>query len=131
MIAIDTNVLVRLFVYDDIEQTKKVRALFDSYADDAQSVWLSDIVLIELVWVLKRSYNSPVSEICNALRALTKNATVCIESHDLMSEALVLYEQGPAGFADCLLAVKARRAGCDALHTFDKKIKALPGVKVL
>lgn len=131
MIAIDTNVLVRLFVYDDIEQTKKVRALFDSYADEAQSVWLSDIVLIELVWVLKRSYNSTVSEICNALRALTRNATVCIESHDFMSEALGLYEQGPAGFADCLLAVKASHAGCDALRTFDKKMKALPGVKLL
>ena len=131
MIAIDTHVLVRLFVDDDIEQTKKVRALFDSYADDAQSVWLSDIVLIELVWVLKRSYNSPVSEICNALRALTKNATVCIESHNLMAEALVLYEQGPAGFADCLLAVKARRPGYDALRTFDKKMKSLPGVKLL
>ena len=131
MIAIDTNVLVRLFVYDDIEQTNKVRALFDSYADEAQSVWLSDIVLIELVWVLKRSYNSTVSEICNALRALTRNATVCIESHDFMSEALGLYEQGPAGFADCLLAVKASHAGCDALRTFDKKMKALPGVKLL
>lgn len=131
MIAIDTNVLVRLFVYDDIQQTKKVRALFDSYADEAQSVWLSDIVLIELVWVLKRSYNSTVSEICNALRALTRNATVCIESHDFMSEALGLYEQGPAGFADCLLAVKASHAGCDALRTFDKKMKALPGVKLL
>ena len=131
MIAIDTHVLVRLFVYDDIEQTKKVRALFDSYADDAQSVWLSDIVLIELVWVLKRSYNSPASEICSALRALTKNATVCIESHGFVSEALVLYEQGPAGFADCLLSVKANHAGCNALRTFDKKMKSLPGVKLL
>lgn len=131
MIAIDTNVLVRLFVYDDIEQTKKVRTLFDSYADEAQSLWLSDIVLIELVWVLKRSYDCPVSEICNALRALTKNATVHIESHHFMSEALLLYEQGSAGFADCLLAVQARHAGCDALRTFDKKMKALPGVKLL
>ena len=48
-----------------------------------------------------------------------------------MSEALVLYEQGPAGFADCQLGVKARRAGCDALRTVDKKMKALPGVKLL
>lgn len=131
MIAIDTNVLVRLFVCDDIEQTRKVRALFDSYADEAQSLWLSDIVLIELAWVLKRSYNNPVSEICNALRALTRNATVNIESHDCMSEALLLYEQGQAGFADCLLAVKAGHVGCSALRTFDKKMKALPGVKLL
>ena len=131
MNAIDTNVLVRLFVDDEIEQTKKVRAFFDANAEEAQSLWLSDIVLTELVWVLKRSYNCTVSEICSALHALTNNATVCIESHDFMSESLVLYEQGPASFADCLLAVKARRAGCDALRTFDKKMKTLPGVNLL
>ena len=48
-----------------------------------------------------------------------------------MSEALVFYEHGPAGFGDCLLGVKARRAGCDALRTVDKKMKALPGVKLI
>ena len=48
-----------------------------------------------------------------------------------MSEALVSYEQGPAGFTDCLLGVKACRAGCDALRTVDKKMKALPGVKLV
>ena len=131
MIAIDTNVLVRLFVNDDVEQTKKVRALFDSYADETQSLWVTDIVLIELVWVLKRSYDSSVSEICNALRALANNATVYIESYDYMFETLVLYEQGPAAFADCLLAVKASHAGCNALRTFDRKMKTLPGVKLL
>ena len=131
MIAIDTNVLVRLFVYDDLEQTKKVRELFDAYADEAQSLWVSDIVLIELAWVLKRSYSVSASEIHNALQALTNNSTVFIESNSYMAEALALYKQGPAGFADCLLAVKADHAGCDALRTFDKKMKVLPGVKLL
>ncbi len=131
MIAIDTNVLVRLFVNDDTDQTNKVRALFDSYADEDQSLWVTDIVLIELVWVLKRSYDCSVSEICSALRALANSASVCIKSNDFMFQAVALYEQGPAGFADCLLAVKAGHAGCVALRTFDKKMKTLPGVKLL
>jgi predicted nucleic-acid-binding protein len=33
MQAIDTNLLVRLFVADDAEQAQKVRALFDAQAD--------------------------------------------------------------------------------------------------
>ena len=42
---------------------KKVCALFDAFADEAQSLWVTDIVLIELVWVLKRRHDSSVKEI--------------------------------------------------------------------
>lgn len=104
-----------------LNRPKKVCALFDPYADEAQSLWVTDIVLVELVGVLKLSHDSSVKEICSTVHTLTKNATVYLESHSCMSEALVLYEQGPAGFADCQLGVKARRAGCDALRTVNKK----------
>jgi predicted nucleic acid-binding protein len=41
------------------------------------------------------------------------------------------YEQGPADFADCVLAMKAQAAGCDEVATFDRGMKALPAVKLL
>lgn len=131
MIAIDTNVLVRLFVNDDADQAKKAKALFDEYADQDDSLWIADIVLIEMVWALDRSYGRPRTEIAAALRALAGNATVCMESPDCLAPAIAFYVLGPAGFADCLLAVKAERAGCDALRSFDRKMRALPGVKLL
>jgi predicted nucleic-acid-binding protein len=131
MIAIDTNVLVRLFINDDVLQAQKARALFDNYADIDESLWIADIVLIELVWALDRSYARPRDEICTVLRALAGNATVCLESGTCLREAIALYAQGPAGFADCMLAVKASHAGCNALHSFDKEMRGLPGVKLL
>ena len=131
MIAIDTNVLVRLFINDDAAQAKRAGALFDECADQDDSLWIADIVLIELVWALDRSYSRPREEIVKALRALAGNATVLLESSDCLSAAMALYAEGPAGFADCLLAVKAERAGCEALRSFDRKMRGLPGVKLL
>lgn len=131
MIAVDTNVLVRLFVNDDMVQSQKARALFDMYVDSVEALWIADIVMLELAWTLERIYEFARAEICTALKALAGNATVSLESMQQVNEAITLYEQGPAGFADCLLAAKARHAGCDALRTFDKKMKALPGVKLL
>ena len=52
MIAIDTNVLLRLFVNDDAAQAAKARALFDAHADEDDSLWIADMVLA-------RSENSP------------------------------------------------------------------------
>lgn len=131
MIAIDTNVLVRLFVNDDAAQAAKARALFDSHAEDDDSLWIADVVLAELVWALGRSYGRPRSDITAVLRALATNATVRLESALCMTEATALYESGPADFVDCLLATKAKAQGCEALRSFDRKMKGLPGVSLL
>ena len=129
--AIDANLLVRLFVNDDAAQAQKVRALFDQQADDGGALWVADIVLVELVWALDRVYARPREQIAAALHALAGNATVRLESGAALPEAAALYATGPADFADCLLAAKALRAGCVSLRSFDKKMRALPGVKLL
>ena len=131
MIAVDTNVLVRLFVNDDAAQAAKAKALFDSHADEDDSLWIADVVLAELVWALDRSYGRPRGDIVSVLRALAGNATVRLESAAAMAQATVLYERGPADFVDCLLATKAQRLGCSALRSFDRKMKGLPGVQAL
>lgn len=131
MIAVDTNVLVRLLVNDDAVQAEKARALFETHADQDEALWIADIVLVELVWVLDRGYGRQRPDIVAALRALAGNATVCIESRQLLPQALSLYAQGPAGFADCLLAVKAAQAGCQTLRSFDRNMRGLPGFVLL
>ena len=131
MQAVDTNLLLRLFVNDDAAQARKVRALFDGHAEEDGALWVADTVLVELVWAFDRVYGRPRAQIAAALQALTANATVKVESLLALREAAALYAQGPADFADCLLAVKAREAGCESLRTFDKKMRVLPGVKLL
>lgn len=128
MIAVDTHVLVRLLVNDDAAQAERARDLFDAHADTDDFLWIADLVLAELVWALGRSYGRPRSDIVTVLRALAGNATVQLESAGCIGEVTSLYERGPADFVDCLLATKARARGCEALRSFDKKMKNLPGV---
>jgi predicted nucleic-acid-binding protein len=131
MKAINTNVLLRLCVNDDKAQARKARALFDAHAEEDDSLRIADGVLAELVWALARSYGRPRADIVTVLRALVGNATVKLESTAALVEATTLYEQGPADFVDCLLAVKAKAQPCTALHSFAKKMKGLPGVVLL
>ena len=48
MQALDTNLLVRLFVGDDAAQSAKVRRLLDSQASVNAAFWVADTVLVEL-----------------------------------------------------------------------------------
>ncbi len=131
MIAVDTNVLVRLLVADDAVQLARARELFDRQAHEPGSIWVSQTVLVELVWVLSRTYARPRAQVLAALRALASHATVCLEGTEEVNSAVVLYASGQADFADCLLAARSQAAGLDTLFTFDRKMRGLPKVQLL
>lgn len=131
MIALDTNLLLRLLVNDAPAQAAKVRALFDAHADEPEAFWIADVVIAEIVWALDRSYGRSRAEIAAALNALAHHANVRLESAAAMADALAWFEEGASHFVDCLLAAKARDAGCIAVHTFDRRMRGLPGVQVM
>ena len=131
MIAVDTNVLLRLLVGDDASQAAKARRLFDRADAKQKSIWVSDTVLVELVWTLARAYSRDRTDIVKALRSLSSHATVVLESAAAVRDAIDAFERGRADCADCLLAMKAQSAGCDEVATFDRGMKGLPGVRLL
>ncbi len=98
MIAVDTKVLLRLLVNDDPVQAAKARQLVDARAGDDSSIWVSDTVLVELVWTLSRAYGRPRADLLTALRALASHATLMIESADAVRAAIEVFERSPADF---------------------------------
>ena len=54
MIGIDTNILVRYLTQDDLTQAKIVEELFDLHATCPNSIFINNIVICELIWVLDR-----------------------------------------------------------------------------
>jgi len=118
-------------VQDDAGQAAKAARLFDEQAGSSGGIWVADTVLVELVWTLSRACQRDRGDLVRALRALAGHGTVSLESPAAVAQALDLFERGPADFADCLLVAKAQAAGCQSICTFDRGMKALPGVKVL
>jgi len=131
MIGLDTNVLVRLLTRDDEEQAEKARALFEAHADEDGTLFVSDIVLAELVWTLDRAYGFDKPDIALTLKALVDNSTLGFESREVLRKAQSLFAGSKAGFADCLIVAKAQAAGCASLVSFDKALRGLPGTAAL
>ena len=131
MIALDTNVLVRLLTRDDEKQANKARALLEKHADEDAAFFVSDIVLAELAWTLERSYDYDRNSIAQVLKALAGNATLGFESREVLRVAQRLFADAKAGFADCLIVAKAQAAGCSSLVSFDKAMRVLPTVELL
>lgn len=121
MIALDTNLLVRLLTNDDARQAAKVEAWLRDNASARSPAYVDHIVLCELAWVLERSYGYARDEVHQAVSALLEHDQLKVESPTLVRQALGLYEGGPADFSDYLLAVRAQAVGYAPVLTLDKK----------
>ena len=67
MIAVDTNVLIRYLVEDDPYQSRKAEQVFITAEEKGESLFISEIVLVETVWVLKRCYRLKREDIAEIL----------------------------------------------------------------
>jgi predicted nucleic-acid-binding protein len=126
MRAVDTNVLVRLLVRDDAEQLAAAEAFV------AKGAWVSQLVLMEAVWVLLSVYEVPHDAIANGIEMLLDHAVLSIQEGDVVMAALESYRERPAlGFSDCLILEVARKAGHLPLGTFDRDLSKLDGAEGL
>ena len=121
MIALDTNLLVRLLTNDDPRQAAKVQAWLKANASPKTPAYVDHVVLCELGWVLERSYSYSRAEVHGAVAALLEQDHLKLESPALVRQALLLYAGGTADFSDYLLAARTQAAGYAPVLTLDKK----------
>jgi predicted nucleic-acid-binding protein len=112
MIAVDTNVVVRLLTEDHPEQTAAARALFA-----AGPIWIAKTVLLETRWVLRRLYGLDESTIRDAFTRLLGFENVHAEDEGSVAAALALIAHG-LDFADAM-HLSNRPAGA-AFVSFDR-----------
>jgi predicted nucleic-acid-binding protein len=126
VLAVDTNVLVRLLSRDDARQAAAADAAI------AKGAWVPQLVLAEAVWVLEAVYARTPKQLTAALELLLAHESLVLQDADVVAAALAQFRAKPAlGFSDCLVLEIARKAGHLPLATFDKALGKLPGTQRL
>ena len=131
MIGVDTNVLVCSIVADDEDQTRRAAAFLEGAISVDNPGFVSVVVLVELVWVLERTYRFSSDEIAGAIESVLRAEPLRIDRRAEVAEALGVFQTKQGSFADALIATLAERAGCVHVVTFDKKAARLPGFRLL
>ena len=114
MLAIDTNIIVRLLTNDDQDQAARAKNLIA-----AEEVFVATTVLLETEWVLRGAYRLAKSDVLAALRAFAGISSVRLEDPVRVEAALTLAAAG-MDFADALHLAGAE--GCEAFVTFDRRL---------
>ena len=125
MISIDTNILVCIFVDDaeQPEQCKRARQIVSEY----KTVYVSQVVQVETVWVLSRAYGFSRKEIGLALESLLNNQSFRLENEIIFTAAFQLYCASNIDFSDAVILQTSTQEKLELL-SFDKKLQKHQGV---
>ena len=124
MIAVDTNVLVRILA-DDPGQPAQVEAA-RALASQAKQVFVPLVVQVETVWVLESGYGLSKETLVQALEHLEINQAFLLENEELCHRALALFRSSNVDYSDCVILSDCRARELE-LYTFDKRLGKLVG----
>jgi predicted nucleic-acid-binding protein len=122
-LALDTNVIVRLLVQDNEAQFAAAMQLLQAAQTQAQPLAVTSLVVLETEWVLRSRYRQTKEKIAQALTQLLECGDLKFEDEATLEEALYVWKNHAADFADCFIAAKAARLGCVRLMTFDEDLR--------
>ncbi|MEZ4299031.1 MAG: type II toxin-antitoxin system VapC family toxin [Polyangiaceae bacterium] len=127
MVSADSNVVLRLLVRDDEEQYRIAR----SFLRSADGVFVSHVVLAQVVSTLIAAYGFPQPRVVTAVERLLDTDGVMIQDPEVVKTALQDYARSKADFGDCLILAIAGKQGALPLATFDVALSKLPGTRQL
>jgi predicted nucleic-acid-binding protein len=131
VIGIDTNVLVRYLVQDDLVQAKAATRLIEGTCRKDAPGFLNHLVLCETIWVLEGCYGQPKAALMKTIEQILRVAQLRVDEPQVVWQALEDYRNNQADFADHLLSRINRSRACTTTMTFDRQASKSPEFTLL
>ena len=122
---IDTNILVRHLTGDPPTMAAKATR----YLELASDLLLTDLVVVETIYVLESFYEAPRSQIADAIRSLVAFDSIVTVDPALLLRAVEVYEVDRLDFAEAYLVANAESTGVNRVASFDKSIDRVTTVE--
>lgn len=117
---VDSNVILRFILKDNIEQWQMAHDWFDDAKP--KSIWLTDAVFLEVAFVLQSVYRAQRSELIDFLSAMLEYQCFEFDKH-FLPDTLEFFSSTNLSMLDCYLVALYRQNQCQGVLTFDKKLQ--------
>jgi predicted nucleic-acid-binding protein len=130
MIGLDTNVLIRYIMQDDLKQSSLATRLIESRSIESRG-FVPLVSVVELFWVMSSAYELDRGQLIAALEGLLRTKELVVERAEIVWKAFRTFQSANVDFADCLIGRSAAAAGCEKTMTFDRGAAKNAGMTLL
>ena len=127
-IFLDTNIFLRFLIPEDKTTFQHCQLIFEKAKSGSFIPFISDIVLQEIIYVLKTTYKFPREKIINTIKKISQIRNIVIVEKTDISQALDIYYKYNIKFGDCLIATQIPKGA--TLCSYDKDFSTLPFLSV-
>ncbi|MCR4277682.1 MAG: PIN domain-containing protein [Candidatus Berkelbacteria bacterium] len=124
MLVIDTNVILRYLVGDDVEKADRI----EKFLRTKTPFLVNDVVAAEVYYVLRSYYKHPRLEIIESLRGFLEQSQVKY-NRPLIDKSLDILSEHNIDFADAYTAAIALIESDCRVITFDLDFDKIAGIK--
>lgn len=121
---VDTNVLVRHLTGDPPDQAAAATRLLH----EAEELYLTDLVLAEVIYVLESYYRVERAEVATFARAIVAFRSIVVIDDALLLRAIELYDVERLDFAEAYHVACAEASEVGAIATFDRSVDRVPTI---
>jgi predicted nucleic acid-binding protein len=116
---VDANVILRFLTKDPPEMAERSARLMAKAEMGEVSLYMSPLVLAEVIWVLKSFYRYSMTAIAHVIISLVSAPGIEVDNRGLIIRAVELARDRNVDFADAYLALQAAERG-ETVCTFDE-----------
>ena len=125
-IFIDSNVFLRLLVPEDETSYNQCQQIFNQISAGQIAPYCSNIVLLEVVYTLNRTYKFPKAKILSWLNDCQKLRNITIIDKTNFKTSVDLFNNFNIKFGDCLIAPQIPKSV--SICTYDPDFNMIPGL---
>lgn len=128
IVFLDTNVILRHLLQDDVKQSRKATDFLKTVEEGNVAVVTSDTVIFESVFLLERHYHRDKKDIRDALLSILDMPGIVLQRKKNFKRVFELYIEHNIDFADAYHVALMERMALKQIASFDQDYDKVPGV---
>jgi len=127
----DTNMFLRYLTDEPIELSAKVSSFFNKIQSGEYRLYVCDLVVSELVYVLEKVFELSKKEICEKIKILMLKRNIILENKQIIFKALEVYRDLNVNFVDAYIYSHSSKNELNKIFSFDEHFKRFENIEII
>ena len=128
MRTIDANIILRHLTNDVPSQAKQAEELLKRVEEGIEEVFLPEIFLADIIWILEKYDKQPREEIREWITAIISLPGLIFSDKDLALNALDIYLDKRIDWSDAFASSQMLQREITEIYSFDKHFDKIGGI---